>query len=316
MSARKCAAYMCVCEWGAGVVKQSGLISDWWQLCDWCNVGWEWVCCSAVNDGSCSPWVMCSCSVVRGNQIRDRHSVSHCSRLRKITVQYESHPLILCRDWRMHFHTKKTVHLYIHCDFLIAKNGYIYFQWFSFLIPSSQNNKLIFHRPKNSSINPYIKNSTFCSSLKPFEPYCKDRVPSGKLFLSIYQQRKSVHCSELAWFAWAYCTMQQFPNTCHKTKVLTKMKGPTSERERKSSPNSGSENDSIPDRNSKGKRNDENTSVAGCITHASVLATDFTETEPPAGDWNREDTSFIQNRLFCCCCCSFVKNMMWLWLEH
>ncbi len=26
---------------------------------------------SAVNDGSCSPWVMCSCSVVRGNQIRD-----------------------------------------------------------------------------------------------------------------------------------------------------------------------------------------------------------------------------------------------------
>ncbi len=166
MSARKCAAYMCVCEWGAGVVKQSGLISDWWQLCDWCNVGWEWVCCSAVNDGSCSPWVMCSCSVVRGNQIRDRHSVSHCSRLRKITVQYESHPLILCRDWRMHFHTKKTVHLYIHCDFLIAKNGYIYFQWFSFLIPSSQNNKLIFHRPKNSSINPYIKNSTFCSSLK------------------------------------------------------------------------------------------------------------------------------------------------------
>ncbi len=26
---------------------------------------------SAVNDGSCSPWVMCSCSVVSGNQIRD-----------------------------------------------------------------------------------------------------------------------------------------------------------------------------------------------------------------------------------------------------
>ncbi len=26
---------------------------------------------SAVNDGSCSPWVMCSCSVVRGNQIHD-----------------------------------------------------------------------------------------------------------------------------------------------------------------------------------------------------------------------------------------------------
>ncbi len=31
------------------------------------------MCCSAVNDGSCSPWVMCSCSVVRGNQIRDRY---------------------------------------------------------------------------------------------------------------------------------------------------------------------------------------------------------------------------------------------------
>ncbi len=29
------------------------------------------MCRSAVNDGSCSPWVMCSCSVVRGNQIRD-----------------------------------------------------------------------------------------------------------------------------------------------------------------------------------------------------------------------------------------------------
>ncbi len=29
------------------------------------------MCRSAVNDGSCSPWVMCSCSVVSGNQIRD-----------------------------------------------------------------------------------------------------------------------------------------------------------------------------------------------------------------------------------------------------
>jgi len=29
------------------------------------------VCRSAVNDGSCSPWVMCSCRVVRGDQIRD-----------------------------------------------------------------------------------------------------------------------------------------------------------------------------------------------------------------------------------------------------
>ncbi len=31
------------------------------------------MCRSAVNDGSCSPWVMCSCSVVRGNQIRDNY---------------------------------------------------------------------------------------------------------------------------------------------------------------------------------------------------------------------------------------------------
>ncbi len=34
-----------------------------------CNGGWE--CVSAVHDGRCSPWVMCSCSVVRGNQIHD-----------------------------------------------------------------------------------------------------------------------------------------------------------------------------------------------------------------------------------------------------
>ncbi len=34
------------------------------------------MCRSAVNDGSCSPWVMCSCSVVRGNQIRDRCTLS------------------------------------------------------------------------------------------------------------------------------------------------------------------------------------------------------------------------------------------------
>ncbi len=33
------------------------------------------MCRSAVNDGSCSPWVMCSCSVVRGNQIRDSLNV-------------------------------------------------------------------------------------------------------------------------------------------------------------------------------------------------------------------------------------------------
>ncbi len=30
---------------------------------------------SAVNDGRCSPWVMCSSSVVRGNQIRDNNSL-------------------------------------------------------------------------------------------------------------------------------------------------------------------------------------------------------------------------------------------------
>ncbi len=70
----KCAAYMWVSEWGAGVARQSRLMSDWWQLCDWCNGGWECVCCSAVNDWSCSPWVMCSCSVVRGNQIHDSYA--------------------------------------------------------------------------------------------------------------------------------------------------------------------------------------------------------------------------------------------------
>ncbi len=56
----KCAAYMWVSEWGACVARQSGLISEWWQLCHWCNGGWE--CVSAVHDGRCSPWVMCSCS--------------------------------------------------------------------------------------------------------------------------------------------------------------------------------------------------------------------------------------------------------------
>ncbi len=74
----KCAAYMWVSEWGAGVARQSRLMSDWWQLCDWCNGGWECVCCSAVNDGSCSPWVMCSSSVVRGNQIRDNGTIQCC----------------------------------------------------------------------------------------------------------------------------------------------------------------------------------------------------------------------------------------------
>ncbi len=30
------------------------------------------MCRSAVHDGSCSPLVMCSCRVVRGDQVRDR----------------------------------------------------------------------------------------------------------------------------------------------------------------------------------------------------------------------------------------------------
>ncbi len=42
------------------MVRQSRLMSEWCQLCDWCNGGWE--CVSAVHDGRCSPWVMCSCS--------------------------------------------------------------------------------------------------------------------------------------------------------------------------------------------------------------------------------------------------------------
>ncbi len=55
-----CAAFMWVNEWGAGVVRQSGLMIEWWQLCDWCDGGRECVC--AVHDGRCSPWVMCSLS--------------------------------------------------------------------------------------------------------------------------------------------------------------------------------------------------------------------------------------------------------------
>ncbi len=55
-----CAAFMWVREWGAGVVRQSELMSEWWQLCDWCNGGRE--CVSAVHDGKCSPRVMCSLS--------------------------------------------------------------------------------------------------------------------------------------------------------------------------------------------------------------------------------------------------------------
>ncbi len=40
------------------MVRQSELMSEWRQLCDWCNGGRECVC--AVHDGRCSPWVMCS----------------------------------------------------------------------------------------------------------------------------------------------------------------------------------------------------------------------------------------------------------------
>ncbi len=36
------------------------VMSEWWQLCDWCNGGRE--CVSAVHDGKCSPRVMCSLS--------------------------------------------------------------------------------------------------------------------------------------------------------------------------------------------------------------------------------------------------------------
>ncbi len=43
---------------------------------------------SAVNDGSCSPWVMCSCSVLRGNQIRDSTMVY-------IRVMYTSDTMVL-----------------------------------------------------------------------------------------------------------------------------------------------------------------------------------------------------------------------------
>ncbi len=42
------------------MVRQSGLMSKWGQLCDWCNGGTGCVC--AVHDGRCSPRVMCSSS--------------------------------------------------------------------------------------------------------------------------------------------------------------------------------------------------------------------------------------------------------------
>ncbi len=53
------------------------------------------MCCSAVNDGSCSPWVMCSCSVVRGNQIRDTYISSKF-------LQF-LHSGWLCHDVNNHF---------------------------------------------------------------------------------------------------------------------------------------------------------------------------------------------------------------------
>ncbi len=40
---------------------------------------------SAVNDGRCSPWVMCSCSVVSGNQIRDRAPPPQRAASRRLT---------------------------------------------------------------------------------------------------------------------------------------------------------------------------------------------------------------------------------------
>ncbi len=39
------------------------------------------MCCSAVNDGSCSPWVMCSYSVVRGNQIHDSYATFNVDKI-------------------------------------------------------------------------------------------------------------------------------------------------------------------------------------------------------------------------------------------
>ncbi len=53
------------------MARQSGLISDS------CVIGAmvDGNVCVVVNDGSCSPWVMCSCSVVRGNQIHDTYTL-------------------------------------------------------------------------------------------------------------------------------------------------------------------------------------------------------------------------------------------------
>ncbi len=54
------------------------------------------MCCSAVNDGSCSPWVMCSCSVVRGNQIRD-----NCSHLQHARISLNCVHMMPLYTYRM-----------------------------------------------------------------------------------------------------------------------------------------------------------------------------------------------------------------------
>ncbi len=51
------------------------------------------MCRSAVNDGSCSPWVMCSCSVVSGNQIRDNYIAIFTNKCNWIYIVYLSSPL-------------------------------------------------------------------------------------------------------------------------------------------------------------------------------------------------------------------------------
>ncbi len=58
------------------------------------------MCCSAVNDGSCSPWVMCSCSVVRGNQIRD--NIADVFLLNHLTKN-DTFPMI-CIPFKIAFH--------------------------------------------------------------------------------------------------------------------------------------------------------------------------------------------------------------------
>ncbi len=52
------------------------------------------MCRNAVNDGSCSPRVMCSCSVVRGNQIRDSNDSLLCHLLNGYLTITFSHMLL------------------------------------------------------------------------------------------------------------------------------------------------------------------------------------------------------------------------------